>query len=111
MKSLKTALIALKTRLANNRAMPLPVTDAAVEDVIKRAIEGAGLDSGNDSLRNAVATTLLSLPNGTRTIRVADLVGVINQARLKQASYNIIEAIRTADKAAKEAAKQNEEAK
>lgn len=104
LKRLKTALIALLLNLRNRVPEPLPTTDAAVADVITRAIRGAGLDEGNDSLRNAVASTLLSLREGTTSVVVADLIAVINQARCKQAAYGIIEAIRTKDKAAREEA-------
>lgn len=73
--------------------------------LLERVIRGCGLDPANTTLQNALASTLLSLPQGRTSITVAELVAVVDQARCKQASYNIIEAIRTADKAAREAAK------
>lgn len=103
---LKNALDTIRRAREEALVRPLPTTDAAVEDLIERAIAATGLDTKNDSLRNAVATTLLSLPQGTTTIRVRDLKNVINQARCKQASYNLIEAIRKRDKEAREAAEQ-----
>lgn len=101
---LKTALIALLLNVRNRLPESLPVTDEQAESVIQRAIAGAGLDGANDSLRNAVASTLLSLREGTTKIRVVDLIAVINLARCKQANYGIIETIRLADKAAREKA-------
>lgn len=101
---LKTALIALLLNVRNRLPESLPVTDEAVKSLIKRVVEGCGLDPANTTLQNAIASTLLSLPQGRTSITVAELIAMVNQARLKQASYNIIEAIRTADKAAREAA-------
>lgn len=88
-----------------NKAMQsLPTTDDAVAALLDASIEACGLDPKNDSLRNAIATTLLSLPQGTVKVSVNQLRDVVNQARCKQASYSIIEAIRIKDKAAREKA-------
>lgn len=104
--ALKTALDRIRTKLRNRRAQPLPVTDAGVRELITHVIEGCGLDPANESLQNAIATTLLSLPQGSRTIKINDLIAVVNQARCKQASYSLIEEIRTKDKERRETAKQ-----
>lgn len=86
----------------NAKQQPLPTTDVGVAVLIGLAIEACGLSASNDSLRNAVATTLLSLPQGSTSISVNQLRDVVNQARCKQAAYSIIEAIRTKDKESRE---------
>lgn len=105
MHKIKARIKAIITKIRNSRPEPLPVTDMAVEGVIRRTIESVGLDPANDSLRQALATTLLSLPQGTRTITVAVLADVVQQARMKQSSYGIIEEIRLRDRAKKEVEK------
>lgn len=105
LKRLQNALIALLLNLRNRLPESLPTTDAQAEEVIRRVLTGAGLDPANDSLRNAIASTLLSLREGTTSIRIIDLIRVVDLARCKQSNYNIIEAIRTKDKAAREAVK------
>ena len=104
---IKNVLIALWLNVKNRLPEPLPVTDEASEKVIKRVLEGAGLDPANDSLRNAIASTLLSLREGTSSIRIIDLIRVVNLARCKQSNYNIIEDIRRKDKEARAAADEN----
>lgn len=99
MHKIKARIKAIITKIRNSRPEPLPVTDMAVEGVIRRTIESVGLDPANDSLRQALATTLLSLPQGTRTITVAVLADVVQQARMKQAAYSIIEDLRAKEKA------------
>ena len=99
MHKIKARIKAIITKIRNSRPEPLPVTDMAVESVIRRTIESVGLDPANDSLRQALATTLLSLPQGTRTITVAVLADVVQQARMKQAAYSIIEDLRAKEKA------------
>ena len=96
---MKKLLARIVKNLQNRRQRPIPVTDAALNALIDAAIESAGLDPANDSIRQAVASTLLSLPNGVTHISVNQLRSVINQARLKQASYTEIERIRAVDKA------------
>lgn len=102
LQTLKRLLGALITSLANARRSPLPTTDAGVTSLIDRAIASCGLPTDNDSLRQAVASTLLSLPQGASVISVNDLRNIINQARCKQAAYSEIERIRAVDKAAHE---------
>lgn len=101
----KARLKALQQQFRNSRVEALPTTDEAVASLIERSIASTGLDPANEGLRNAVATTLLSLPQGSTGISVNTLRDVINQARMKQAAYNEIERIRTADKEAREKAK------
>jgi hypothetical protein len=103
---LRNVLIALWLNVKNRLPEPLPVTDEAVTGLIERVITGCGLDPANESLQNAIASTLLSLPQGTKTVKASDLIAVVDQARCKQAAYSIIEAIRTKDKEAREKSKQ-----
>ena len=101
--ALKTALDRIRTALRNRRSQPLPVTDEGVRSLIKRVMEAAGIDPENRSVQNALASTLLSLPQNARSISVNDLVGVVNRARCSQASYSLVEEIRAEDKAKREA--------
>jgi hypothetical protein len=101
---LRNVLIALWLNVKNRLPEPLPVTDEAVAGLIERVIAGCGLDPANESLQNAIASTLLSLPQGTKTVKASDLIAVVDQARCKQAAYSIIEAIRIKDKAEREKA-------
>ena len=106
LKALKTRLNALRRKLANARLRPLPTTDDDMAVLIARSIMACGLDPTNDSLRQAVASTMLSLPQGSTKISVNQLRDVINQARCKQAAYSVIEELRAKDKAANEKAQQ-----
>lgn len=103
MQKLKNVLKNLLVSLQNRLPERLPVTDAEAASVILRVLNGAGLDPNNDSLRNAIASTLLSLREGTTSIKIVDLIRVVDLARCKQSNYNIIEDIRMRDKAAREA--------
>lgn len=104
--TLKKRLNALRRDLSNRRLRPLPTTDEGMASLIARSIEATGLDPANDSLRQAVATTMLSLPQGATKVSVNQLRDVINQARMKQAAYSVIEELRAKDKAANEKAQQ-----
>lgn len=101
---LKAVIARLRLARENAAPSPLPTTDEAVAGLIRRSIEACGLDPANDSLRQAIATTLLSLPQGSVKISVNQLRDVVNQARCKQAAYSVIEEIRTKDKVAKDEA-------